>query len=64
MLAENVCSDQLNILRKICFRRPHPGQPLLDVVQKTLGERRVLIQVDQMRSLEKNHDLLKFSIRP
>lgn len=51
MFARDVSSDQLNVLRNVCLWRPDPGQTLLDVVEETLGQGGVLVQVDQMRSL-------------
>lgn len=34
-------------------RRPPPGDPILDVVEKALGHERVLIEVDEMRRLRR-----------
>ncbi len=52
MFARDVSSDQLNVLRNVRLWRPDPGQTLLDVVEETLGQGGVLVQVDQMRSLK------------
>ena len=53
VLAENVRADELYVLRNVGFGRPDARDPLLDVVQEALGERGVLVQVHQVRSLEK-----------
>ena len=53
VLAENVRADELDVLRNVGLGRPDARDPLLDVVQEALGESGVLVEVHQVRSLEK-----------
>ena len=53
MLVIDVLADQLDVLRDVGLGRAHSGDALLDVVDQTLGHGRVLVQVHQVRRLEK-----------
>ena len=52
VLAEDVGADELDVLRDVGLRRADARHALLDVVQQALGQRRVLVQVHQVRRLE------------
>ncbi len=52
VLGQDVGADELDVLGDVGIRRSDLGHALLDVVQEALGQRGVLVQVDQMRCLE------------
>ena len=51
MLAEDVCADELDVLRDVGLGGADARDALLDVVEQALGQRGVLVQVHQVRSL-------------
>ena len=48
MFTLDMGSHELDVLGKVCFRRPNFCHTFFDVVQKTLRERGILIQIHQM----------------
>ena len=52
VLAEDVCADELDVLRDVGLGGADARDALLDVVEQALGQRGVLVQVHQVRSLE------------
>ena len=52
VLALDVGAHQLNVLGQVRFRGAYPGLTFLDVIEETLGEGRVLVEIDQMGSLK------------
>ena len=57
VLAEDVRADELDVLRDVGLRGADARDALLDVVQEALGERGVLVQVHQVRSLQKGGEI-------
>ena len=51
VLAEDVCADELDVLRDVGLGGPDARDALLDVVEQALGQRGVLVQVHEVRSL-------------
>merc|ERR1712037_904084 len=48
MFTLDMGSYELDVLGKVCFRRPNFCHTFFDVVQKTLRECGILIQIHQM----------------
>ena len=62
MLADNVGADQLDVLRDVGLGRPDPGDALLQVVEETLGQGGVGVQVHQVGSLLRGEESDCFAI--